>query len=142
MRTAAVAVPLDSTGDLKTDGKVVWRYSKGTPYVPSPLLYEGRLYFSKANTQLLTVLDAKTGKPLLESERLPRVTSFYGSPVAAGGRLYFVGRDGTALVLSPGDKPEVLATNKLDDSIDASPAVVGKTLFLRGEKFLYAIEEK
>ncbi len=137
----AVAVPLDSRGEVAKDG-VKWRYTKGTPYVPSPLLYDGRLYFTEANTQLLTVLDAKTGKPLLERERLPRVGSFYASPVAAAGRLYFVDRDGTTAVLSAGDKPEVLATNKLDDKTDASPVVVGKTLFLRGEKHLHAIEEK
>ena len=36
----------------------------------------------------------------------------------------------------------MLATNKLDDPIDASPVAVGKQLFLRGEKFLYCIEGK
>jgi outer membrane protein assembly factor BamB len=139
-KAAAVAVPLDSTGDLKDGGKVMWRYAKGTPYVPSPVLYDGRLYFTQGNTQLLTVLDAKTGKPLQTAERLPGATQFYASPVAAAGRLYFVDRTGTTLVLKAGDQPEVLATNKLNDPIDASPAVVGKTLYLRGEKFLYAIE--
>jgi outer membrane protein assembly factor BamB len=138
---AAVAVPLDATGDLSETNRVVWTYKKGTPYVPSPVLFEGRLYFTQANTQVLTILDAKTGKPILEGERLPRVGSFYASPVVANKRLYFVDRDGTTLVLSTGDKPEVLATNRLNDKIDASPAFVGKTLFLRGEKFLYAIEE-
>ncbi|QEL15692.1 serine/threonine protein kinase [Limnoglobus roseus] len=137
----AVAVPLDSRGEVAKDG-VKWRYAKGTPYVPSPLLFDGRLYFTEANTQLLTVLDAKTGKPLQERERLQRVGSFYASPLAAAGRLYFVDRDGTTAVLSAGDKPEVLATNKLDDKTDASPVAVGKTLYLRGEKHLYAIEEK
>lgn len=136
----AVAVPLDSRGEVTAGVK--WKYAKGTPYVPSPVLYDGRLYFTEANTHLLTVLDAKTGTPLLEKERLPRVASFYASPVAAAGRLYFADRDGTTAVLSAGDAPTVLATNKLDDKIDASPAVVGKTLFLRGEKHLYAIEAK
>lgn len=138
-RAMAVAVPLDSRGEVS---QPTWKYAKGTPYVPSPLLYDSRLYFTEANTQLLTVLDAKTGKPLLERERLSRVGSFYASPIAAAGRLYFVDRDGTTAVLSAGDAPEVVATNKLDDKFDASPVAVGKTLFLRGEKHLYAIEEK
>jgi outer membrane protein assembly factor BamB len=136
---AAVAVPLDSTGDL-TNRKVAWRYGKGTPYVPSPLLLDGRLYFTEANTEVLTVLDAKTGKPLLAGERLPNLKQIYSSPIAAGGKIYIADRSGTTLVLKPGDQPEVLATNKLNDPIDASPVAVGKTLFLRGEKFLYAIE--
>jgi len=139
---AAVAVPLDSTGDLGTAGEVNWRYGKGTPYVPSPVLYGGRLYFTQGNTGLLTVLDAKTGKVLTAGERLQKLTSLYASPLAAAGRIYFTDRTGTTVVLKAGDKPEVLAVNKLDDPIDASPVVVGKTLYLRGEKNLYAIEAK
>ena len=138
--SAAVAVPLDSTGDLKDTGKVAWRYAKGTPYVPSPLLLGGRLWFTQANTQVLTVLNAKTGKPIIDQERLPKVKSFYGSPVAAAGRIYMTDRDGTTLVLKDGETLEVLSTNKLDDGVDASPAIAGKQLFLRGEKYLYCIE--
>ena len=51
-------------------------------------------------------------------------------------------REGTTLVLKDGEELEVLATNKLDDVVNASPAVAGKQLFLRGEKFLYCIEGK
>ncbi|MCX7664117.1 MAG: PQQ-binding-like beta-propeller repeat protein [Gemmataceae bacterium] len=138
---AAVAVPLNSKGELK-ENQVLWRHGKGTPYVPSPILYEGRLYFTAANTPVLTVLDAKTGKVLLEGERLPKLSSFYSSPMIAGGHLYLADRNGTTAVLTLGDKPEVVSLNKLDDSFDASPVTVGKTLYLRGEKYLYAIEEK
>ena len=64
----------------------------------------------------------------------------YASPAGAAGRIYFVGRDGTTLVLKQGDELEVLATNRLGDPIDASPAIAGKQLFLRGEQYLYCIE--
>ena len=37
---------------------------------------------------------------------------------------------------------KVLATNKLDDPIDASPALAGNQLFLRGSTFLYCIAEE
>jgi outer membrane protein assembly factor BamB len=140
--TAAVSIPLTSKGDLGTTGPVAWRYNKGTPYVPSPLLYDGRLYFTQSNVQLLTILDAKSGKPLVEAERLPGVGEFYASPMAAAGRIYMVDRKGTTLVLKAGDGVEVLATNTLNDPIDASPVACGKTLFLRSEKALYAIEAK
>jgi outer membrane protein assembly factor BamB len=136
----AVAVPLDSKGDLGADGKVVWRFNKGMPYVPSPALAGDRLYFTQANLTFFTILDIKTGKPVLERERLPSVSSFYASPMVAAGRIYLVDRKGTALVLKQADRLEVLATNVLDDSIDASPAAVGRQLFLRGEKYLYCIE--
>jgi outer membrane protein assembly factor BamB len=139
---AAVAVPLDAKGDLGTTGKVLWRYGKGTPYVASPALVGGRLYFTDERQGILTVLDAPTGKPVIDAERLPGATQFYASPVSAGGRVYFVDRNGVGLVLKAGDGLEVLATNKLGDHVDASPAAVGKQLFLRGEKYLWCIEAK
>jgi outer membrane protein assembly factor BamB len=136
----AYAISLDAMGDV--GDKLIWKYERGTPYVPSPVLTGDRLYFTQSNDPLLTCLDIKTGKPLIDRERLPGISSIYASPVCAAGRIYITGRDGTTLVLKRGDKPEILATNALDDPIDASPAVVGKQLFLRGEKFLYCIEEK
>jgi len=137
---AAAAIPLDARGDITGTDQVRWRYDRGTPYVPSPLLADGRLYFTQANNALLTVLDTRTGKPLLDRERLPGLSSLYASPVGAQDRVYLTGRDGTTLVIRRGDRFEVLATNRLGEGIDASPAVVGKQLFLRGEKHLYCIE--
>ena len=100
--------------------------------MPSPLLLDGRLYFVAGNTGILTVLDAKAGRPLLADERLPGLAQLNASPVAAAGRRYLVDRQGTTVVL---------ATNRLNDPVDAAPAVVGTTLFLRVHKYLYAIEE-
>ncbi len=141
-KAAAVSVPLASKGDLGDAGKVNWRSKPGTPYVPSPVLVGDRLFFTALNTEALTILDAKTGKPLLDKERLPQVGSFYGSPVAAAGRVYFTDRSGTTVVLKAGDTLDVLAVNKLGEPIDASPVLVGKQLFLRGERTLFCIEEK
>jgi outer membrane protein assembly factor BamB len=138
----AVAVSLDSRGDLGMNGKVVWRANKGFPYCPSPLLSGDRLYFTQTNVNMYSVVDRKTGKPLIDRERLPGVEAFYGSPIAAAGRIYLVSREGTTLVLRQADKLEVLATNKLDDPIDASPVAVGRSLILRGERYLYCIEGK
>jgi outer membrane protein assembly factor BamB len=138
----AIAIPLDAKGDVTGKNAAAWHYAKGTPYVPSPLLYGDRLYFTQANEGRLTCLDAKTGKALIEQETLPGLRSLYASPAGAANRVYLVGRDGTTLVLKKSDKLEVLATNKLGDPIDASPVIVGKQLFLRGEKYLYCIESE
>jgi outer membrane protein assembly factor BamB len=62
--------------------------------------------------------------------------------VSAGGRVYLIDREGTGLVLKPGAELEVLATNKLGDKVDASPAAVGRQLIVRGERFLWCIEAK
>ena len=66
----------------------------------------------------------------------------YASPVAAKDRIYVLGREGTCLVLKKGPKLEVLATNKLDDKTDASLALAGNEIFLRGRANLYCIAEK
>jgi outer membrane protein assembly factor BamB len=138
--SAAVAVSLDAQGDADQAGKVLWRYGKGTPYCPSPLLLGDRLYFTQANNSLLTILDRRTGTALLDRERLPGQESFYASPVAAKGRIYLVDRDGTTLVLKAGDRLEVLATNAIDDNVDASPVLVGRQLYFRGAHYLWCIE--
>jgi outer membrane protein assembly factor BamB len=139
----AVAIPFDSRGDIsKKNDKVLWRFEKGTPYVPSPLLAGQRLYFTQSNDSIYTVLDIKTGKALIERERLPGMRTLYASPVAAAGRVYLIDRDGTCLVLRQADQLEVLATNRLEDTFNASPVMVGKQLILRGYKNLYCIESK
>ena len=136
---AAVSVPLNSKGDLAlTHGN--WRKAKGTPYVPSPTLVGNRLYFTQANVNVLTVLDAKTGKTILDGERLPGTTQFYASPITAAGRVYFMDRSGTTVILKVGDSLDVIATNKLGEAVDASPVAVGKELFLRADKHLYCIK--
>lgn len=73
------------------------------------------------------------------SERLEAVPNVYASPVGAAGRVYVTGRDGAVAVLAAGPKLEVLATNRLDDGFDASPALVDREIYLRGRKHLYRI---
>jgi outer membrane protein assembly factor BamB len=139
MGSSLFAIKLGHIGDLAGTEAIAWTRKRDTPYVPSPLLYDGRLYFFKGNEATLTILNAKTGDALVEAERMEGIRGVYASPVGAANRVYLLGRDGGALVLKKGDKAEVLATNKLDDRFDASPAVVGNELFLRGKRNLYCI---
>lgn len=137
--SALFALPLDARGDLTDTDKIAWQHGRGTPYIPSPLLYEDRLYFTQGNEGILKCLDAASGKTVIDATRLPGIAGIYASPVAAAGRVYITSRTGTTLVIRHGDKVEVLATNKLDEEVDASPAIVGKELFLRGKRFLYCL---
>lgn len=138
--SAAFSIPLDARGDITGSDTITWKFDRDTPYVPSPLLFDDMLYFNKLNNGILTCLVAQTGKPIIESTRLQGLSNIYASPVGAAGRVYFVGRDGTTVVLKRSETVELLATNKLDDSIDASPAIVGTQLFLRGQKHLYCLQ--
>lgn len=139
--SVAYAVRLaDAKGDVGSSAAILWRRDRDTPYVPSPLLYEGVFYLVKSNSGILTALDAKTGETLFGPERLEPVAEIYASPVAAAGRVYILGRDGNALVLASGRKLEVLAKNSLDDGFDASPVLSGKEMYLRGYRYLYRID--
>jgi outer membrane protein assembly factor BamB len=124
------------------DGSIVWSLDRDTPYVPSPLLYDGVLYFLKTNSGILSAFDAKTGKPHYQLQRLDGVPNVFASPVGAQGRVYLPGREGVTMVIKQGPRYEVLAKNKLDDGFDASPALVDNEILLRGYQFLYNIAEK
>jgi outer membrane protein assembly factor BamB len=106
------------------------------------LLYGGRLYFFASNNGILSCYDAQSGRALLEAERLEDLAGVYASPVGASGRVYLVGRNGVTLVLKQSERLEVLATNRLDEKVDASPALVGSELFLRGKAHLYCLAER
>jgi outer membrane protein assembly factor BamB len=139
---SVLAIRLGHTGDLAGTDAIAWTYKKSTPYVPSPLLYADRLYFFSNNNGVLSCLNAKTGESLIDAERIEGLQGVYASPIGANGRVYLVGRNGTTVVLKQSDKLEVLATNQLAEKFDASPVAVGKELFLRGQEYLYSIEEK
>ena len=139
--SAAYAIALGATGDITETNQPRWVHRRATPYVPSPLLYGSQIYFTAQNTSVLSCLHIETGKPIFDTQRLPGLGNIYASPVAAAGRIYFTDREGTTVVLQHGPQLQVLSTNKLDEPIDASPALVGKQMFLRSAKHLYCIEE-
>ncbi len=139
----ARAVRLDSRGDVTNDPQqVVWQYSRDTPYVPSPLLQDNLLYFTKGNTAVMTCLDPASGKVLQSGVRLPELRNIYASPVGAAGHVYFSSREGTILVIKNQPTLEVVSVNQLAEGIDASPAIVGKNLFVRGTNHLYCFSDE
>ena len=126
-------------GDITGTDRVPWTRRRTTPYVPSPLLYDGVLYFLAHYQSVLTRVDARTGQERPGPLRLPGIGNVYASPVAAAERIYVTDLSGATLVLSHSETPEALAVNRLDDSFSASVALAGRQLYLRGEKNLYAI---
>ncbi len=136
---SALAIRLDSKGDVTGTGKVVWSRDRGTPYVPSPVLYDGLLFYNQSSQARWSCIDAKTGEPHVDRKPLPGLFGIYASPVAADGRVFVTDRNGTTLVLKRDKEFKILATNKLDDHFHASPALAGSQLFLRGRRFLYCL---
>jgi outer membrane protein assembly factor BamB len=131
----------DAKGDIMNTPALVWSLDRDTPYVPSPLLYDGILYLLKSNNGLLSAFDAKTGKPHYQVTRLESAANVFASPVGAAGRVYIPSQQGVTVVLKHGPAFEVVAENKLDDGFNASPALVDNEIYLRGYKSLYCIAE-
>ena len=142
-KRALLAIRLaGARGDITGAEHVVWSRVRGTPYVPSPLLADGWLYFLSHYQGILSRVEARTGREPVGPFRLGGLRNIYASPVAAAGRVYVTDLEGATLVLSAAEKPEVLALNRLPDRFSASAAIAGKELFLRGERFLYCLAEQ
>jgi outer membrane protein assembly factor BamB len=140
---SAFALKAGGTGDV-TKSHVLWKKTKGLPYIASAIVYRGQ-YVMVKDGGLVTAYDAKTGKEVFLQERAAAAGSYYASPVAANGHIYFTAlSDGTVTVLKAGsDKPEVVAKNpKLGERTAATPAIADDTLYVRTDKHLYAFAEK
>jgi outer membrane protein assembly factor BamB len=133
------AIELGHTGDLSGTDAVKWEVKQGTSNISSPLLYGDKIYFSSARQGIISCYRAETGKANFVEQRLEEMVEIFASPVGVADRIYFVSRNGVTKVIKHSDKLQVLATNKLDDRFDASPAVVGDELFLKGKDNIYCI---
>jgi outer membrane protein assembly factor BamB len=132
----AMAIKLGGSGDLVDS--VVWKYPKGTAYVPSPILYGEYLYLT-TDRGILTCLDARTGEVKYEGGRVPIPATFTASPIAFDGKILMTSEDGDTFVIKAGPKHEILGTNTVGEPVYASPAVADGNIFIRGERSLYCI---
>ena len=142
-KRAMIAIDIkEAKGDITDTDHVMWSTNKRTPYVPSPLLYKGTLYYLSHYQGILSVTHAESGETKAGPFRISSLRDIYSSPIGAGDHVYITSREGLTIVLSHNDEPEPVAFNKLDDSFSASAAISGNQIFLRGEKFLYCIGSK
>jgi outer membrane protein assembly factor BamB len=132
-----LAIKPGGKGDI-TETHVAWKFTRGLPYVPSPLFYDGRVYLVK-DGGMASSLDAQTGQPAYQQARLGTLGSYYASPVAADGRIYLASLPGKITVIKAGgDKPEILHQADFHERIFATPILLGERLYLRTEKHLWA----
>ncbi len=134
-----MAIRLGAAGDLTDSANVAWKHSKGTAYVPSPILYGDYLYLT-TDRGILTCINAKTGEVVYEGGRVPIPATFTASPVAFDGKILLTSEDGDTFMVKAGPKHEILGSNSVGEPVYASPAIADGRIFIRGEKNLYAIE--
>jgi outer membrane protein assembly factor BamB len=133
------AIRIDGKG-VVTETHVVWKYKKQAPRVPSILVIGDRIYMT-SDAGIATCLEVGTGKEVW-SQRLGTGGNFYASPLFAGGQMHFFDDKGITLVVEPGSKPHIIATNRLESGCMASPAAIGHAIYLRTKTHLYRIEKK
>jgi outer membrane protein assembly factor BamB len=134
----ALAIRAGGNGDLTDSPAVVWRYNKGTAYVPSPILHDKYLYLI-TDAGIMTCLDALTGALIYEGGRVPVPATFTASPVGVNGHLLLTSEDGDTFVVRAGPAHEVVRTNSVGEPVYASPAISGGRIFIRGDRHLFAI---
>jgi hypothetical protein len=133
-----MAVRAGGSGDV-TGTHRLWTSTKGSN-VSSPVYLDGHLYWMHDNLGIAYCATAATGK-LVYEKRLERAGQVYASALLADGKLYYLNRVGKAFVLAARPEFEQLAANDLSDGglFNGSPAVAGRRLLMRSDKFLYCV---
>jgi hypothetical protein len=130
--------PEGRRGDL-TD-QILWKYQKALPNTPSPLLYKGVFYLVK-DGGILTTIDPKSGDVLKQDRLRDAIAKYWASPVAADGKVFMISEDCKVSVLDAAGEWTVRATNQLEGTCFASPAIADNRLYVRTSVALYSFGE-
>ena len=138
------AIRPGATGDITVSSEersnqfVAWHRTRRGPYMPTPLVYRGLLY-SLNNSGILDAYDVKTGEEIYR-QRIPHVGfGFSGSPVAADGKMYLSSEDGDIFVTTTDARFKLIARNPMGEPLMATPALSEGTMFVCGQRHLFAI---
>jgi outer membrane protein assembly factor BamB len=117
-----------------------WSSPRGSPFVPSPILYGEYIYMVNDVASVVTCLEATTGRTVWQGRLgVARREGFTASPVAVDGKVFFTNDDGETFVLRAGPKFEILHVNRIGETTLASPALVDGRWYIRTDRNLYAI---
>ena len=122
-----------------TKTHVLWRYDKGLPNIPSPLLYKDVLYMLREGG-ILTSFNPKDGSVFKQGRVEGAVDAYFASPIAADGKIVTASKDGKVAVIKPGAQWKVASVGDFEEEIWSTPAAAGNQLFIRTNKALYCIE--
>jgi outer membrane protein assembly factor BamB len=129
-----VAIRPGGRGEV-TKTHVIWEVNKGLPYMPSPVLHEGKLFIVK-DGGLMSCLDSQTGK-LLSQERIYGTGRYYSSPVVVNGKLYLANQEGRLSVVEAAPGTRLLHRIAFEEEVYATPAVMDGRMYFRTKGHLY-----
>ncbi len=138
------AIRPDATGDITppkpegTNAAIVWAHARQGNYMQTPIAVGDRLW-GCTDSGVLTCFDAKSGA-VQYSERLGKGNQgFTASPVSDGRHLFFTSELGEVLVVRATARFSVVATNAMEETCMATPAIAEGTLFFRTRSKLVAV---
>jgi outer membrane protein assembly factor BamB len=134
-----LAIRPGGDGDV-TGTHIAWQVARGSPFIPSPLVFGDYLYLVNDMAAIATCLEAKTGKTVWQ-DRLGEAKreGFSASPVAVDGKIFFTNDDGETFVVAAGPEFKLLGVNRLNEQTLATPALVDGTWYFRTATKLLAI---
>jgi outer membrane protein assembly factor BamB len=138
------AIKSNAKGDISLQDKessneyIAWSIHRGGAYIPTGFVYGDYYYNLMGWNGKLSCFDAQTGK-LLYKEKLPDTRGISASGIASNGKLYFATEQGEVFIIKAGENFEIVAQNKLNDVVMASPAISDNTLFFRTQHKIIAI---
>lgn len=130
-----------SQRDGTIENKVVWKYTKTTPYIPSLLVIDGIVYIIN-DGGILTSFDAVTGDVIKRSRLSDATGQYYSSPVSDGKKMLFANLESRVSLVQSGREWKPLSTLDFEESIVASPSIQSGRLFIRTETQLYCFGTK
>jgi hypothetical protein len=112
--------------------EIAWRMEGKTPYVPTPVSYEGTFYSLSDGGDLIAI-EAKSGKTRWTKNLR---ANFYASPLMARNMLYAQTREGELIIANLDKGYTEISRNTLNPNpgvshTDATPAIAHDRLFLR-----------
>jgi len=137
----ALAVKADGRGDV-TQTRRLWHHPKTKQRIGSGVIHNGHIYILN-DPGVAECYELKSGN-LVWEERLSGKgpdNSSWSSMVLADGRLYVINHSGDTFVLKASPKFELLATNSLGETDNASLAVSDGDIFIRTHKALWCLRE-
>ncbi|MBL8213486.1 MAG: PQQ-binding-like beta-propeller repeat protein [Bryobacterales bacterium] len=126
--------PDGGRGDLTS--RILWRYRKSLPNVPSPLLYQDTLFLVK-DGGILTTLKPQTGEVQKQGRLTGAIEQYWASPVGGDGKVYLVSQACKVTVVKATGEWEILHMSDLEDDCFATPALLDGGLYLRTKSTLY-----
>lgn len=127
---------VDPRGTSDLTGNIIWRRASPILQLLTPVIYNDLLYTVDTKS-IFSCVDVATGETVWETRLKGK---FNASPIAANGLIYVFSTRGDAYVVKAGKEFKLLAENKLDGEIWATPAFVNGSILVRTSKGLYRID--